>query len=323
MTNYAATNTGALTVGQLDKLVKGRAKQNARIIDTNLNKAPMGLLRAFPVDSLDSQMMEFWTRAGNPGQINQGLDGVPDNTQHKYVRSYKDLTLAWDKDSYMINDSAQTAVAVNRLATDGRRDVQTFMENARVYKLLTELKAKEATGNTHGASDVWGASGTGDAEADIATAITKIVSTTGLDMESGGYTFGVAYPSEVLDEFQQLDLINQVTQRLSDYLKAAWKINLYPITPVMDANGNSYIDVKEQTSSDVLGTSALVFVEGESTMRGGQYTPSDIMLNETKREFGVGWETVFKQCVGYLAVPMDGSANGKSKLIYEITSVTT
>lgn len=323
MTNYAATNTGALTEGQLDKLVKGRAKQNARVIDTNLNVAPRGLLAAFPVDRLDSQMIEFWTRAGNPGQINQALDGVPDITQHKYKRSYKDLTLAWDKDSYMIYDSAQTAVAVNRLANDGRRDVETFMENARVFKLLTELKAKEATGNSHGASDVWGASGTGDAEADIAKAITKIVSTTGIDIEAGGWTFGVAYPSEVLDEFNQLDLINQVTQRLSDYLKAAWKIKLYPITPVMDADGNTYIDVKEQTSSDVLGTSALVFAEGEYTMRGGYYNPTDIMTNETKRDFGVGYQSVFKQCVGYLAVPMDGSANGKSKLIYEITGVTT
>jgi hypothetical protein len=323
MTNYAATNTGALTSGILDKLVKGRAKQNARVIDTNLNKAPMGLLRAFPVDSLSSQLLEFWTVKGNPGQVNQALDGMPDLTKHKYVRSYKDLTNSWDKQAYKIMDSAQTAMAVNRLANDGRKFIQDYFTNVRVWKLLTELKAKEATGNTHGASDVWGASGTGDAEADIAKAITKIVSTTGIDIETGGYTFGVAYPSEVLDEFQQLDLINQVTQRLSDYLKAAWKINLYPITPPTDADGNAYIDVKFQTSSDILTTSALVFVEGQQTMIGGNYAPSDIMLNETERQLAEGWTTVMKQCVDYLAVPTDGTSNGKTSFIYEITSVTT
>lgn len=323
MTNYAATNTGALTSGVLDKLVKGRAKQNARVIDTNLNKAPMGLLRAFPVDSLSSQLLEFWTVKGNPGQINQALDGMPDLSKHKYVRSYKDLTNAWDKQAYKIMDSAQTAMAVNRLANDGRKFIQDYFTNARVWKLLTELKAKEATGNTHGASDVWGASGTGDAEADIAKAITKIVSTTGIDIETGGYTFGVVYPSEVLDEFNQLDLINQVTQRLSDYLKAAWKINLYPITPPTDADGKAYIDVKFQTSSDILLTSALVFVEGQQTMIGGNYAPSDIMLNETERQLAEGWTTVMKQCVDYLCVPTDGTANGKTSFVYEITAVTT
>ncbi|MFA7164594.1 MAG: hypothetical protein WC124_01940 [Desulfoplanes sp.] len=323
MTNYAATNTGSLGVEVLDKLVKGRAKQNARVIDTNLNKAPAGLLKAFPVDRLDSQMLETWTVKGNPGQINQALDGMPDLTKHKYVRSYKDMTNSWDKQAYKIMDSAQTAMAVNRLANDGRKFIQDYFTNARVWKLLTELKAKEVTGNTHAADDVWGASGTGDAESDVAKAITKIVSTTGLDIETGGYQFGLAYPSEVLDEFKQLDLINQVTQQLGVYLKDAWKLNLYPITPPTDADGNAYIDVKYQTSSDILTTSALVFVEGQQTMIGGNYAPSDIMLNETERQLAEGWTTVMKQCCEYLVVPTDGTANGKSALIYEITSVTT
>jgi len=323
MVNYAATNTGAITAGQLDKLVRSRATQNARVIDTNLNKAPAGILKAFPVDSLTSQLLELWTVKGNPGQINQALDGMPDLTRHKYVRSYKDLTNSWDKQAYMIMDSAQTAAAVNRLATDGRKFIQTYFENARVWKILTELKAKEATGNTHGASSYWGASGTGDAEADVAKAITKIVSTTGMDIETGGYQFGLAYPSEVLDEFKQLDLIGQVTQQLGKYLNDAWKINLYPITPPTDADGNAYIDVKFQTTSDVLLTSAIVFVEGQGTLLGGNYAPSDIMLNETERELATGWTTVMKQCVEYLAVPTDGSANGKSNLIYEITGVTS
>lgn len=323
MTNYAVTNTGALTSEVLDKLVKGRAKQNARVIDTNINKAPTGILKAFPVDSLGSQLLEFWTVKGNPGQINQALDGMPDLTKHKYVRSYKDLTNSWDKQAYKIMDSAQTAMAVNRLANDGRKFIQNYFENARVWKILTELKAKEATGNTHAASSYWGASGTGDAEADVAKGIAKIVSTTGMDIETGGYQFGLAYPSEVLDEFHQLDLINQVTQQLGVYLKQAWKLNLYAVTPPTDADGKAYIDVKFQTDSDVLGTSAILFVEGQDTLIGGNYSPSDIMLNETERQLAEGWTTVMKQCVDYLAVPTDGTSNGKSALIYEITGVTS
>jgi hypothetical protein len=327
MTVYGTSNSGSITAEALDKLVKGRAKQNARVIDTTLNTTPTGLLRAFPVDNLASQMLELWTTAGNPGQINQALDGMPDMTKHKYVRSYKDMTNSWDKQAYKIMDSAQTAMAVNRLADDGMAFIQRYFTACRVFKLLTELKAKNVS--THaagtaggGSASVWGSAGTGDAEADIAKAVTTIVSSTGLDVD-GNYTIGVAYPSEVLDEFQQLDLINQVTQQLKDYLKAAWKVNLYPITPFMDADANTFIDVTDQTSSDVLGTSALVFVEGAQTMLGGNYKPGDIMLNETERKIGEGWVTVMKQCCEYLVVPTTGTANGNSKLVYEISAVTT
>lgn len=323
MTDYAATNTGSFTTAQLDRLVKGRARQAARVIDVNLNKSPVGLLAAFPTESLPSQKLEFWTLHGNPGQINQTLDGMPDMTRHKYIRSYKDLTNAWDKAAYKIMDSAQTAIAVNRLATDGTKAVQDFFAASRVFKILTELKAKNDSGNTHAASDVWGASGTGDAEEDIAKAITKIVSGTGIDIEGGTYNIGVAYPSEVLDEFQQLDLINQVTQRLGDYLKAAWNVKLYPITPYKDQDGNAYIDVAIKTSSDVLSTSALVFLEGDATLRCGEYRPTDIMLNETQRNLADGWTSVFKQCFGCLAVTDTTTANSTTKNIYEITSVTT
>ena len=330
MTNYAPTNTGALTVEQLGKLVKGRAKQAARVIDTNLNVAPAGLLAAFPVDRLDSQMIEMHTVQGNPGQLNQALDGMPDMTRHKYVRSYKDMTNSWDKQAYKIMDSAMTAAAVNRLADDGTRFIQNYFAACRVYKLLTELVAKSHASNTHaagtaggGSASYWGAAGTADAEEDIAAAVTGIVSRTGAAVEGGQYSIGVAYPSKVLDEFMQLDLINQVTQRLKDYLKAAWNVNLYPITPYKDADGVEIIDVKTKIDSDALTTSAVVFFEGSQTMIGGEYRPSDIMLNETQREIGNGWTTVMKQCCEYLAVPTTGISNGTSALVYKITGVTT
>ena len=121
----------------------------------------------------------------------------------------------------------------------------------------------------------------------------------------------------------QLDLINQVTQRLKDYLKAAWNVNLYPITPYKDADGVEIIDVKTKIDSDALTTSAVVFFEGSQTMIGGEYRPSDIMLNETQREIGNGWTTVMKQCCEYLAVPTTGISNGTSALVYKITGVTT
>ncbi len=147
------------------------------------------------------------------------------------------------------------------------------------------------------------------------------MSSAGLDLESGGYTFGIAYPSGVLDEFMSLDIINMNVQRLGDYLKTAWGLQQYPISPYKDGVGNAYIDVNCTVSSDVLSTSALVFLQGPSTMKGGEYKPTDVMLSEVSREHATAWITTMKQCVGYLAVPRDGSENGKTDLVYEIQGV--
>lgn len=323
-------NTGAMDAEALGKFVKGFTRRTARVFNTNLNKAPMGLLAAFPVDNLDSQKLEHFGQTWAPGMIDQPLDGAGDTSKWRMIYSWKDLTNSWDKESFKVLDSAATAQAANRMATDGARMVQDYLAACRVYKLIRELKSKRATANTHqagtvggGDASVWGSAGAGNAERDIAAAITKIVSSTGLDLESGQYEFGLLYPSNVLDEFAALNLINLVVTRLKDYLKTAWNITPYPYTPYTDGDGNQFIDVSGKVSSDVLGTSALVFVKGEQTMIGGNYGPSDILLNETTREHATGYISTFKQCVEYLAVPMDGQPNGKTKLVYEITNVTT
>ncbi|MFA5458561.1 MAG: hypothetical protein WC261_13140 [Synergistaceae bacterium] len=322
-------DTGAMDVEALGKYVKGFARTTARVFNTNLNKQPMGLLAAFPVDNLSSQKIEHFGQTGAPGMIDQPLDGAGDTSKWKMIYSSKDLTNSWDKQSFKILDSAATAQAANRMPVDGARMVQDYLVACRVYKLIRELKAKRATDNHHaagviggGAASVWGSAGAGNAEKDIAAAITKIVSTTGLDLESGQYEFGLLYPSSVLDEFAALNLINLVVTRLKDYLKTAWNITPYPFTPYSDGNGNEYIDVNGVNASDVLGTSALVFVKGEQTMIGGNYGPSDIMLNETSREHATGYISTFKQCMDYLCVPQDGQSNGKTKLVYEVTGVS-
>ena len=324
-----AFDTGAMDVEALGKYVKGFARTTARVFNTNLNKQPMGLLAAFPVDNLSSQKIEHFGQTWAPGMIDQPLDGAGDTSKWKMIYSSKDLTNSWDKQSFKILDSAATAQAANRMSVDGARMVQDYLVACRVYKLIRELKAKRADANTHaagtiggGAASVWGSAGAGNAEKDIAAAITKIVSTTGLDLESGQYEFGLLYPSSVLDEFAALNLINLVVTRLKDYLKTAWNITPYPFTPYSDGNGNEYIDVNGVTASDVLGTSALVFVKGEQTMIGGNYGPSDILLNETSREHATGYISTFKQCTDYLCVPQDGQSNGKTKLVYEVTGVS-
>ncbi len=315
--------TGAITPEALGRLTKRWAGKSAKVLDDKLNQAPEGFLSCFPVDAnLESQYFETWKPKGNPGTMNGVLDGPGVTTDHKYARSYKDMHNAWDKYAYEILDSAATEVAVNRLGKDGTQFCLNYFRQTRAWKIITEMKAKRATANTHAAvKGVWGVTGQGAGQADIVKAILGIVKTTGLDPNS--VEFGIAYPSKVMDEFVSLNLINMVVQRLDTYMKAAWKLDHYPITPFQDDEGSEVIDILAKTSSDALGTSAIVFVKGDSTIQVGEYRPTDILLNETTRKEGFAWRNLFKQCVGALAVSMDGTENGKNKLIYEITGVTT
>ena len=323
-----STGTGSLTVDQIGTLTKRYAGAGATVITDVLNQAPEGFLSAFPMEpKLENQRAELWTFKGNPGQINQPVDGPGDTSNWKYVRAYRDMYLCWDKKTYDILDSVQTEIAANRLAMDGTQQVLNYFRQARVYKIIKEMYDKTYASNTHSTSTtggVWGVAGQGRGEADVVTAIKGIVTATGLDMSAGvAPEFGLVYPSKVMDELGALKLINMVVTKLSDYLSAAWKITPYPITPYMDDAGNQYIDVKDQTSSDILGTSAYVFVKGANTIRQYEYRPGDILMNETARIPGTSWLNIFKQCYTALAVPQNGVENGTNKFLYKITNVTT
>ena len=316
--------TGSLTYDQLGRLTKRYAGAGAVVINDRLNIAPEGFLSAFPMQPfLDSQWAELFSFKGNPGKIDQVLDGPGDTSNWKYIRAYKDMHNSWDKKTYDILDSVQTDVAANRLAMDGTQQVLNYFRQTRVHKIIREMAAKYYSANTHSTSatgGVWGVAGQGRGEADVVKAIMGIVKISGIDPAVN--EFGLVYPSKVMDELGALKLINMVVTKLSDYLQAAWKITPYPITPFVDDAGNTYIDL-DTTSSDILTTSAYVFVKGDNTMRQYEYRPTDIMLNETARIPGTSWMNIFKQCYEALAVPHDGSENGRNKLIYKITNVTT
>ena len=98
-------------------------------------------------------------------------------------------------------------------------------------------------------------------------------------------------------------------------------MNFYPYTPYMNAAGSQYIDVKDDTSSDALGTSALLFVEGPLTMKCGNY--STTVMNETSRIHDVGYKTTLRHSFGCLAVPLYDNSTYTTPLIHEITAVST
>lgn len=308
---------GSMTPGQLGTYLKGYFNRTQQITDLNIQKTGI-LTGVFPVRPLSIPVLEVRYRQGVPGRMNVALDAPVEDSSWTYRSAEKNLT--WDKFSFSVTDAATDMIQVNNMAADGVRDASTYFANIRDYKMITELKAKNNTNNTHSASAVW-SDAAADVEGDIVQAIEGIVQRTGVSPAS--VKFGVLYQSKVLRGIEQLSLIHNVQMSLKDYMTKTFGINFYPYTPYMDPDANKYMDIKEKTSSDALGTSALVFVEGPMTMDCGQYTPQGIPMFETTRIHDVGYKTTMRHSFGCMAVPRYDDSAYTTPLIYEITNASS
>lgn len=315
----AEVNVGTMSVKQLGKYIQGWGTAGAQVIDVNMQAGNM-LENAFPAEMCEIERLEFFVTHGNPGRMGVALSGAVDSTNWTYDQKTKDLD--WDKFQYMVSDDAKTRIKIDRIAADGNAAALRYFGAVRLYEIITALKAGNNSNCTSAADAYWNAAA-GNAEKDIMAAVEGIVQYSGIDLARA--TFGVLYPSKVMRGLKELDLIHNQTQRLEKYLKEMFAgesggINFYPFTPFKDADGNSYIDVKNQTSSDALSTSALVFVEGPNTLRAGKYVGKGIPMSETTRRHDEGWITTLRHCYGCKVVPMYHAST--SPLIYEITSVS-
>jgi hypothetical protein len=308
-----AVTMGAMTQGQLDKYLKGWAQRSLEVIDLDMQTVSP-LDKAFPIKTTEIPRIEFFTTHGVPGQLDVALDTPPVTSRWSYTRVTKDMKI--QKFSYKILDTTRAMVYIDEMAADGTDMALTYFGQVHTYKLITEIKAKY--GNTGAAGAYWNAAGQ-NCEGNIMTAIEKIMSKTGTNPEST--TYGVIFPSEVMSGVNQLDLLHNVQQNLKDYLKDAWNINWYPYTPAMDADGNEYIDIEQKTSSDALGSDALVFIEGAKTLRAAQYKPpASVPMSETTRLHDEGWITTLRHSYECLAVPKFNATS--TPHIYKITGVS-
>ena len=308
-----AVTMGAMTVGQLDKYIKGWAQKSLDLINLDIQtESPID--KAFPAKTVEIPRLEFFTMHGVPGQLDVALDTPPVTSRLSYTQVTKDIKI--QKFSYKILDTTRAAIYVDDMAATGTAMALKFFGAVHTYKSIVELKARY--GNTAASGAYWNAS-TQNAEGNIMTAIETIMSKTGTNPETSSY--GVIFPSKVMSGVNQLDLIHNVQQNLKDYLKDAWNINWYPYTPYMDADGNNYLDIEQQTSSDALSVDALVFLEGTNTMRTALYKPpNSVPMSETTRLHDEGWITTLRHEYEAKVVPKFHATSTPN--IYKITDVS-
>lgn len=308
---------GSMTPGQLGTYLKGYFQRTQQITDLSIQKAGI-LTGVFPTQNLSIPKLEVRYTQGVPGRMNVALDAPVEDSRWTY--RYKDKDLTYDKFSFAVTDAATDMVQVDNMAADGVRSGNTFFANVRDFRMITELKAKNNSSCTHGAAAVW-SDAAADVEGDIVRGLEGIVQRSGVNPATT--QFGLLYQSKVMRGIDQLALIKNVQQTLKSYLGSVFNLSFYPYTPYMDPDGNKYLDVKELTDSDALGTSALLFVEGPQTMMCGQYAPKGVPMFETTRVHDVGYKTTLRHSFGCLAVPRYDDTTYTTPLVYEITAASS
>lgn len=309
-----AVQFGAMTFAQLDKYIRGWAKKSLELINLDIQtESPLD--KAFPTQTLDVQILEFFTTHGVPGQMDVELETPPVMSRWSMSRVTKNIKI--QKFSYEILDSTKANVYVDSLAADGTAMAMQYFGAIHTYKIITELLLRY--GNSAAAGAYWNVDG-GNAESNIMTGIETIMSKTGTNPANSGY--GIIFPSKVMSGINQLDLIHNVQQNLKDYLKDSWNISWYPYTPYMDADGHNYLDIELQTSSDALSTNAIMFLEGTKTLKAAQYIPpANVPMSETSRVHDHGWITTLRHGYDCIAVPKFHATS--TPHIYKITGVST
>ncbi len=319
MVSANADKMGSMNIGNLGTFLRGYFEKNRTVYEMGVQK--MGFLGGvFPTRTLSIPKIELRWQAGVAGRMNVALDAPVEDSRWEMKETSKELT--WDKFAFTITDSATDAIAVNNMLRTGIKNSANYFAALRDYRIIEELRAKNNTHCTHNADVVWTDSAA-QVEEDIIQAIQGIVQYSGgLNPETA--TFGVIYPAKAMMGLDALGLIGNVQMTVKEYLKKTWNIKFYPYSPAkFGSDGAEVVDVKNDTSSDALGTNAVVFVEGGDTLECGQYYGNGIKMSETTRIHDVGYKTTLRHSFGCLAKPLYDDINFTTPLIYEIGNVTT
>lgn len=244
-----------------------------------------------PQRSFDNLDVDF----SYPKEI-EGEYPVDENSLVERERvKWGDFELALDQAEarFMITDIARVR---------GQGQLQNEMSTRRAAEAIAKLKddnildtllggapTATTTSLTRSSDEGWDQSN-GDPEQDVMNTWNNIFENSNVNEDDIGNTFLVA-PSKVYSELNTLQLINNVQQRLRDYLGDTYGINLR-FSRLLDDDDD-----------------ALLVVGGEQTAVHGVLDHPAIDNVEQERVFGRGEDTLYRQFFGTAIVEDDGLTN--------------
>ena len=311
-------NVGIQTIGDYGLLNKAYAygMRNLELIDQTVIKASQ-LLQYFkgPFFDLDEEYIEFFSREANPGVINVPINSTIDPTRAQY--RHKRERIWWDMYWWGIDDTVKEGQLPQVMDSEAQDSVQ-FYANVADYKIITELLANPGT--TNAASGHWTSASV--VEADITQALQDLAYESGIPV-SAAKDILVIFPTKCLTSIAGLDFIHNVNQSIKKYMGDSYpNMRFIDFTPALNSKGSRVIDILANTSSDALGTSAIICYGGPKILKVGEFVPKSVSRVETQ-SLGVfkGALTATRRCFGALTVGRFGADTNPG--VVAITGVTT
>jgi hypothetical protein len=282
---------GQMNVAQLGTYLRQYLNRAVPVMDIGIGQTGI-MAGLFPVENLTVPKIVIRGQAGVPGRMDVALDTPVEDSKWEMTEHSKGMK--WDKFAFSVTDAATDAIQVNNLAAQGMRNGIDFFAALRDYRIVTELKAKNSTNCTATADSYWYNSDA-NVEGEIVTAISEIADHAKINPENT--QFNVLYPAKCFAGINQLGLIHNVQTSIKSYLQQAFKINFIGYAPWFSGvDGAEIIDVKHETDSDALGSSALIH--------------------------DVGYKTTLRNSFGCMAIPKFDETTETTPLVYELAGVT-
>lgn len=241
---------GRIGVEDLVKRVRGYGADVQAFVDEYIGlEDPLAAYFPF-TDSGDKQEIEFWMRQGRAGVMGVARSARIPPTKSVLRRFQQEMDV--DKYAYLLTNEVLEKT-IDNLDTDDAFDANTFFAEAQLWKRLSALKA--GAGKQITASGTWN---TTDAEANIAEAVAWLKD---YGWKKGWGKILCIYPARVDMGVNQARAFRGGYDTVAGIIKQSYpEVEFISYSPFRGANDELVIDILGGTSSDALGTSALLTV---------------------------------------------------------------
>jgi len=239
--------------------------------------------------------------------------------REKITWSDYNMTLEQGEVTFMLTDQAVLRQLDNLQLTTSVRKAQEAMARQKDKEILDAIIAGAYSGNdvTVTAGDEWNGGGTGaDPESDIVDAWNNIVANSTVFIQEM-VNVNLLVPANVIGELYKLKLIGNVQQKLSEYVKGSFNINIWPTryTDSITHDTGSFYDGLTGISDD-----AYLIVYSEDTGIHGVLQTNQIPMSEQRRVPLRGEEYFFRSFFRTKISPKS-SSESTSAMIAKIANV--
>ena len=285
------TIMGALTTGDLEKLVTAYAVRNTKFVDANATRENP-LEKYFPFETSEEQEHEFWTGSGQAGVMGVDRDAAVPYTKNALKRHQEDLTT--DKFAYFLSNNMLERAAKDP-ASRFAFDANVFFGETRQYKQIAALLA--GAGQTVASAGTWDTTGP---EGAITEALDKLSEYGWKDIRGPAV---LIYPTRIGRGINQQRAVRGGYSSVRQVLKDSYNIEFVPFAPWYVSSAQRKIDILTVTDSDILGTNAILAVGAPTTLESLDYrfkkTPAQFV--ETVSDEGYG--TILHRVQGAKVIP--------------------